>query len=65
MAPGQRLYGEVMQGQKAKFWLFKIGTSQLRETTLTENIGPPGQQKDGRGADNPTLEKTLVTNLKK
>jgi hypothetical protein len=42
MAPGQRLYGEVMQGKKARSWHFKIGTSQLRETTLPENIGPPG-----------------------
>jgi hypothetical protein len=41
MTPRQRLYGSVMQGQKARSWRFKIGTSQLRETTLTENIGPP------------------------
>jgi hypothetical protein len=27
---------------------------------LTENIGPPGQPGVERGADNPTLEKTLV-----
>jgi hypothetical protein len=46
------------KGKKARSWRFKTGTSQLRETTLTENIGPPGA---GRGADNPTLEKTLVT----
>jgi hypothetical protein len=50
-----------MQGQKARSWRFKIGTSQLRETTLTENIGPPGYPKFGHGAENPTLEKTLVT----
>jgi hypothetical protein len=31
------------------------------ETTLTENIGPPGQSGVGRGADNPILGKTLVT----
>jgi hypothetical protein len=36
-------------------------TSQLRETNLTENIGPPGQAGVGCGADNTTLEKTLVT----
>jgi hypothetical protein len=47
-----------MQGQKASSWRFKIGTSQLRETTLTENIGPPRYPGVGRGADNPTLEKT-------
>jgi hypothetical protein len=50
-----------MQGQKARSWRFKIGTSQLRETTLTENIGPPVWPGVGRGADKPTLEKTLVT----
>jgi hypothetical protein len=27
---------------------------------LKENIGPPEQLEDGRGADNTTLEKTLV-----
>jgi hypothetical protein len=41
------------------------GTSQLWETTLTENIGPPGYPGVGRGADNPTLEKTLVTKSEK
>jgi hypothetical protein len=50
-----------MQGQKSRSWRFKIETSQLRETTLTENIGPPGEPGVGRGAGNPTLEKTLVT----
>jgi len=39
----------------------QIGTRELREATLTENIGPPGYPRVGRGADNPTLEKTLVT----
>jgi hypothetical protein len=32
-----------MHGQKARSKRIKIGTSQLRETTLIENIGPPGQ----------------------
>jgi hypothetical protein len=50
-----------MQGQKARSWRFKIGTSQLSEKTLIENIGPSGQPGVGRGADNSTLEKTLVT----
>jgi hypothetical protein len=50
-----------MQGQKVRSWHFIIGTSQLRETTLTENISPPGWPGVGSGADNPTLEKTLVT----
>jgi hypothetical protein len=36
------------------------GTSQLRDTTLTENIGPPGQPGVGHRADDPSLEKTLV-----
>jgi hypothetical protein len=61
MAPGQHLYSYVKQGQKARACHFKIGTSLLRETTLTENIGLPGKPGVGRGADNPTLEKTLVT----
>jgi hypothetical protein len=47
-----------MQGRKARPWRFKIGT---RETTLTENIDPPRQPVVGRGADNPTLEKTIDT----
>jgi hypothetical protein len=50
-----------MLGQKAISWRFKIGTSQLRETTLTENIGLPGWPGVGRGADNTTLKSTLVT----
>jgi hypothetical protein len=33
----------------------------LREIIVTENIGPPGYLGVGRRADNPTLEKTLVT----
>jgi hypothetical protein len=45
-----------MQRQKQKTWRFKIGTSRLRETTLTENIGPPGQPGVGHGGDNPILE---------
>jgi hypothetical protein len=61
MVPGQRLYGLVMQRQNAIYCRIKIGTSQLRETTLTEHIVPPGQLGAGRGADIPTLEKTLVT----
>jgi hypothetical protein len=32
----------------------------LRETTLTENIGPSQYMGIGRGAGNPTLENTLV-----
>jgi hypothetical protein len=36
-------------------------TSRLREKNLTESIGPPGKKWIGRGADNPILEKTLVT----
>jgi hypothetical protein len=48
-----------MQGQKVRSRRFTIGT--LRETTLTENIGSPGQPGVGRGADNPALENTLVT----
>jgi hypothetical protein len=46
-----------MQGKKARSWRFKIATSQLREPTLTENIGPAGQPGFGHGADNPTPEK--------
>jgi hypothetical protein len=46
-----------MQGQKARSWRFKIGTSLLRETTLTENIGPPEYPEVGRGADSPNTEK--------
>jgi hypothetical protein len=46
---------------KSEIRRFKIVTSQLRETTLTENIGPPGQAGVVRGADTTTLEKTLVT----
>jgi hypothetical protein len=42
----------------------EILTSQLREATLTENIGPSGKPWVGREADNPTLEKTLVTKSK-
>jgi hypothetical protein len=49
-----------MQGQKASSWRFQIGTNQLRETTPTENIGPPGSLGVGRGADNPTLEKNVT-----
>jgi hypothetical protein len=50
-----------MQGQKARFWRFRIGTNQLRETTLTENMVLQDSPVVGRGADNATLEKTLVT----
>jgi hypothetical protein len=39
--------------------LVQIGTNQLRETTLTENIARPGSLGVGRGADNPG--KTFVT----
>jgi hypothetical protein len=49
-----------MQGQKARSLRFKIGISLLRETTLTENIGPLRYSGVGLGADNPTLKKTLV-----
>jgi hypothetical protein len=31
-----------------------VGAGQLRETTPTENIGPPGSLGVGRKADNPT-----------
>jgi hypothetical protein len=37
-----------------------MGTNQLRETTLTEKIGPPGSLGLGRGADNSTLEKNVT-----
>jgi hypothetical protein len=50
--------GKSCKGKKRSF---KIGTSQLRETTLTKNIGPPGQPGVGCGADNLTLIKTLAT----
>jgi hypothetical protein len=33
----------------------------LRETTLTEDIGPPGLLGVGRGADIPTLREKNVT----
>jgi hypothetical protein len=46
-----------MQGRKASSWRFQIGTNQLRETTLTENIGSPGSLGVRRGADTPILEK--------
>jgi hypothetical protein len=55
MTPGQRFYAYVMQGQKASSWRFQIGTNQIRETTLTENIGPPEYLGVGRGVNNPTL----------
>jgi hypothetical protein len=35
-------------------------TSQLRETTPTENIGPSGYLGVGRGADSPTPGKNLT-----
>jgi hypothetical protein len=50
-----------MQGQKTRFLRFQIGTIRLRGTTLTENIGTPGEPGVGRGADNSALEKTLFT----
>jgi hypothetical protein len=50
-----------MQGQKAKSRRFKIRNSQLREITLTGNLGPPGYPGVGRGVDSPTVQKTLVT----
>jgi hypothetical protein len=50
-----------MQGEKSSSWHFKIGTSQLRETTHSENINRPGYLGVGRRDDIPTLEKTLVT----
>jgi hypothetical protein len=53
-----------MQGRKASFWHFQIGTNQLRETTLTENIDPPEFLGVGRGADNSNLEK-ISRKLKK
>jgi len=39
---------------------FKIGTGQIRETTPTENIGPPEQLGVGHGADNPNPTKFIV-----
>jgi hypothetical protein len=43
---------------KNEILTLSIGTSQLRETTLTVNIGSLGYPGVGRGADNLTLEKT-------
>jgi len=34
-----------------------VGAGQLRETTPTENIGPPGLLGVGCRVDNPTLDK--------
>jgi hypothetical protein len=34
----------------------------LRETTLTENIGPPGLPGVGLGADNPILQNLFFRN---
>jgi hypothetical protein len=62
VTPGQPFYGQVMQGRKASSWRFQIGTNRLKETNLTEDIGPPGSLGVGRGADNPTLEKTSHEN---
>jgi hypothetical protein len=49
-----------MHGQRARTKRFKTGTSQLRETTLTENIGPPGQPRVGARLTIPPW-KRLVT----
>jgi hypothetical protein len=46
------------KGKKQDPDILKIGASQLRKTTLTENTDPPGWLGVGRGADNPILEKT-------
>jgi hypothetical protein len=45
---------------KSEILTIQNWNSQLRETTLTENIDPPEEPGVGSGADNPTLEKTLV-----
>jgi hypothetical protein len=50
-----------MQGGKVSSWHFQIGTNQLRKTTMTENIGPPGLLGVVRGADNSTLGRKKVT----
>jgi hypothetical protein len=52
---------ESFKGKKRDSDALKFGTTQPRETALAENICPSGQPRVGRGADNPTLEKTLVT----
>jgi hypothetical protein len=46
---------------KSEILKLKIWNSRLRETTLTENFGPPEEPVVGSRSDNPTLEKTLVT----
>jgi hypothetical protein len=64
VAPGQNLLRLSHAGRKSSSWRFQIGTNQLRETTLTENIGPPEMLGVERGADNSNLEK-LSRKLKK
>jgi hypothetical protein len=54
--PTSWLLGNVYTAKSCKG---KKETSQLRETTLTEN--PSGYPGVGLGADNSTLEKTLFT----
>jgi hypothetical protein len=49
-----------MQERKASSWRFQIGTNQLRERILAENIGPPGSVGIGLGADNSTLKKNVT-----
>jgi hypothetical protein len=47
------------KGEKSS-WRFQIGTKQLNETILTENIDPPGLLGVGRGAENSSLEKKVT-----
>jgi hypothetical protein len=49
-----------MQGRKVSSWRFQIRSNQLRETTETENIGPPGLLGVVRGADISTLERKVM-----
>jgi hypothetical protein len=55
-----RPLGKVMQGRKRSSRRFQTETNQLRETTLTENIGSPVLLGVGRGADNSSMAKKKV-----
>jgi hypothetical protein len=45
---------ESCKGETVSSWCSKIGTSQRREITPTENICPPGLVGVGRRVNNPT-----------
>lgn len=62
MAPGKRVHivytAKSCKGEKANSRRFQMGTHQLGEPTLRENIGPPGSLEVGVGLTTQPVEPT-------